>query len=90
MYFDAYLKGRNPPNPQMNPQGNSQVTGDTAPKFMPLRPPMGQANSIIAKSPYQDPRSDNNRPNTSAHIFLSAAKTSAIPQRAGSNYPSRP
>ena len=88
MYFDPYSKLQNAPSSHFHPPSSLPLQ-ETTSKFTMLRPPP-QSNPLAPKPPYADLRSDNSKHNTSAHVFLSAAKPSTLPQRVTSNYPVRP
>lgn len=89
MYFDAYLKNRNPSISNTQTQSSIPSTADPNNKFSHLRPPISQPNLMITKPPpFHEIRSDT-KVNSSAHIYLSAAKATNLPPRVGSNMPQR-
>lgn len=90
MYFDAYLKSRNLPNPHLHSQVIHPPSNDFASKFTTLRPPLPQSNPVIGKQTYHEQRNDSSKLNTSAHIYLSTNKPNPIPQRNAANYQGPP
>lgn len=53
MYFDAYLKGRNPSISNTQTQSIIPTTTEANNKFANLRPPISQPNFMITKhSPF--------------------------------------
>lgn len=89
MYFEAYLKNRNTSISNTQTQSSIPNGTDTNNKFSQLRPPISQPNLMISKPPpFHEIRSDN-KANSSAHIYLSAAKAINLPPRVGSTLPQR-
>lgn len=85
MYFDAYLKNRNTSSSNTQTQSSIPNSTDSNNKFAQLRPPISQPNLMISKPPpFHEIRSDN-KANSSANIYLSAAKATNLPPRVGSN-----